>query len=292
MEAAGQSEVCPASAHFLMAPLAYLSTCWPSVLVLWCSFLPIWSSSSPGFFLGIHCFYTASISLCFSFFYLCAFQSQPIVLSGSFSCSLAVSSTLFFWFPFADHWFGALTDFSHLCSRAVFSCPDRAAESGGRGVIIRQTQRTELYNFIITWQILIVSASLTPAVSLTWECFGCCFFLWAPSPRWSLHTAPSSFFCNWLVCSSSLALHPSSYFPSLIYSSCPLPSFLLQECEASLQKNIRSLWTSTIPPVFPLPSPLSSPHRWWDKYLLVFILRLVKLAYSPLFLSHEDVKWG
>jgi len=88
---------------------------------------------------------------------------------------------------------------------------------------------------------------------------------------------------NWLVCSSSLALHPSSYFPSLIYSSCPLPSFLLLECEASLQKNRRSLWTFTIPPVFPLPSPLSSPPRWWDKCLLAFILRLVKLAYSLLF---------
>lgn len=165
----------------------------------------------------------------------------------------------------------------------MLSCPDRA---GGSGAIIKQMQRTEVYSFIIIWKIPIFFLSFSPQQRLWLETV----LAAVSSPELHLLmgfcTQPLPLFHNWLVCSSSLALHPSSYFPSLIYSSCPLPSFLLLECEASLQKNRRSLWTFTIPPIFPLPSLLSSPPRWWDKYLLAFIFRLVKLAYSLLFLFH------
>lgn len=93
-------------------------------------------------------------------------------------------------------------------------------------------------------------------------------------------------FHNWLVCSSSLALHPSSYFPSLMQFLCPLPPFLLLECKASLQKNRRSLSAFAIPLIIPSSFTSIISPRWWDKYSLAFILRLVKLAYSLLFLFH------
>ena len=133
------------------------------------------------------------------------------------------------------------------------------------------------------------SAPLTPAVSprAFW------LLLLPLSSSSSLVSAHSPFlsFCNCLVCSSSLALHPSSYFPSLIYSSWPLPSVLLLECEASLQKNRRSLWTFTTP-LYSL-SFTSIISSQMVGQALTFVLRLVTLARSLLLLfSHDDVKWG
>lgn len=57
-------------------------------------------------------------------------------------------------------------------------------------------------------------------------------------------------------------------------------------------RKIEGLWTFAIPPVFPLPSPLSSPPRWWDKYLLIHSQACNTGIFTCLFFSRGDAKEG
>lgn len=73
-------KVYPASARLHLPVLVQLSEVLLAVLPTFGTHL----SSSPGFILGIHCFYTTGISLYFSFIWKPGSQAWSIVLSGSF----------------------------------------------------------------------------------------------------------------------------------------------------------------------------------------------------------------
>lgn len=151
--------------------------------------------------------------------------------------------------------------------------------------LCKYIQRTGVYNFIITWNIPVLFCLSHPRRISDLRAF------------WLLFPPLSSISSSISVCSSFLFFVIDSFAPPVLHfihlPTSPLWSdshvHFLHFCCWNVKHPSRKI--EGLCQLLPSPSyslfftSIISP-RWWNKYSLAVILKLVKLAYSLLFLFH------